>query len=132
MKLQKIKYSDLNPKEKEMYNFQKVSAKLADYGFTTIWLNNDWQGADFIAVHTDGVTVIKVQLKGRLSFNKKYIGKNIFICFIENGSVYLYLHDDLLKEVEYRISDKTYLSKGSWSTPKLSKQNKRLLELYKL
>ena len=132
MKLQKIKYSDLNPKEKEMYNFQKVSAKFADYGFTTIWLNNDWQGADFIAVHTDGVTVIKVQLKGRLSFNKKYIGKNIYICFIENGDVYLFPHDDLLQEFEYRISDKTYLSKGSWSTPKLSKQNKRILELYKM
>jgi hypothetical protein len=64
MKLEKINYNDLNAKAKEMYNFQKVSAKLEDYGFTTMWLNNDWQGADFIAVHADGATDIKVQLKG--------------------------------------------------------------------
>jgi len=44
IKLDKIKYEDLNARTKEMYNFQKVSAKLADYGFTTMRLNNDWQG----------------------------------------------------------------------------------------
>jgi hypothetical protein len=46
MNLEKIDYNALNAKAKEMYNFQKVLAKLADYGFTTMWLNNDWQGAD--------------------------------------------------------------------------------------
>ena len=85
MKLTKINYSDLNSKAKEMYNFHKVSAKLADYGYTCMWLTNDWQGADFIAVHIDGVTDLKVQLKGRISFAKKYIGKEIYICFIDNG-----------------------------------------------
>ena len=87
--MKKIEYSELNSRAKEMYNFQKVSAKLADYGFTTMWLNNDWQGADFIAVHVDGITDIKVQLKGRLSFDKKYIGKNIYICFRDNEDFYL-------------------------------------------
>lgn len=57
MNLKKIQYDELNAKAKEMYNFQKVSAKLADYGFTTMWLHNDWKGADFIAVHIDGVTI---------------------------------------------------------------------------
>ena len=132
MQLKKINYSDLNSKAKEMYNFQKVSAKLADYGFTTMWLNNDWQGADFIAVHIDGITDLKIQLKGRLSFSKKYIGKNIYICFIENDSIYLYPHDEILEQIEHRISDKTYLKTGQWSTPKLTKENKILLELYKL
>ena len=75
-----------------MFNFQKASAKLADYGFTTMWLNNDWQGADFIAVHVDGNTYLKVQLKDRLSFNRKYIGKDIYICFISDGDIYLYPH----------------------------------------
>lgn len=132
MQLQKINYNDLNSKAKEMYNFQKVSAKLADYGFTTMWLNNDWQGADFIAVHIDGVTDLKVQLKGRLSFNKKYIGKNIYICFIEDSDIYLYPHDLILEQIENKISDKTYLETGSWSTPKLTRENKELLIPYKL
>jgi hypothetical protein len=59
MQLKKIDYNNLNLKAKEMYNFQKVSAILADYGFTTMWLNNDWEGADFIAIHTDGVDIPK-------------------------------------------------------------------------
>jgi len=129
---EKIEYSELNSKAKEMYNFQKVSAKLADYGFTTMWLSNDWQGADFIGVHADGVTDIKVQLKGRLSFSQKYIGKNIYMCFISEDNVYLYPHDEVLNKLEHRISDKTYVKTGSWSTPKLTKQNKELLKEYLL
>lgn len=132
MKLEKIRYTDLNSKAKEMYNFQKVSAKLADYGFTTMWLNNDWQGADFIAVHADGVTDIKVQLKGRLSFSRKYIGKEIHICFISDGEIFLYPHDLVLEEIEHRISDKTWIATGTWSTPKLTKENRKLLEPYLL
>lgn len=132
MKLIKIKYENLNPRAQEMYNFQKASSKLADYGFTTMWLNNDWQGADFLAVHADGSTFLKVQLKGRLSFNKKYIGKEIYICFITGLDIYLYPHDSILNEIEHRISDKVWLEKGTWSTPKLTEENKKLLKPYLL
>jgi hypothetical protein len=31
-----------------------VSAVLADYGFMTMRLRDDWQGADFIAQHVEG------------------------------------------------------------------------------
>jgi len=130
MKLTKINYSALNSKAKEMYNFHKVSAKLADYGYTCMWLNNDWQGADFIAVHIDGVTDIKVQLKGRLSFAKKYISKEIYICFIDaDGEIYLYPHDEILRQVEHRISIDTT---DAWSSPKLTNENRLLLAQYKL
>jgi hypothetical protein len=132
MKLKKITYSELNAKAKEMYNYQKASAKLADYGFTTMWLNNDWQGADFIAIHVDGVTTIKIQLKGRLSFSKNYIGKDIFICFITDEEVYLYPHDLILKKIEHRIADNTWNTRGKWSAPMLTNENKRLLEPYLL
>jgi hypothetical protein len=132
IKFEKISYVNLNSKAQEMYNFAKVSAKLAEYGFTSMWLNNDWQGADFIAVHCDGATDIKVQLKGRLSFNRKYIGKDIYIAFICNDDIYLYPHDLVLEKIEHRISDKTWLATGSWSTPSMTKENKKLLEEYKL
>lgn len=128
----KIKYSDLNAKAKEMYNFQKISAVLADYGYTTMWLNNDWEGADFIAVHIDGKTTLKVQLKGRLSFNKKYIGKNILIAFIENGSYYIYSHDEILELLNFTKTDKTWLEHGKWSCPKLTKKYQEVLGQYKL
>lgn len=132
MKLRKIKYSDLKPKAQEMYNFQKVAAVLADYGFTCMWLNNDWNGADFIAVHVDGVTDIKVQLKGGLSFANKYRNKNIFICFMDNRETYLYPHDEVLSKVEILISDKKWKEKGTYFQTKLSSRFKDLLSEYKI
>ena len=63
MKFEKIRYEDLNAKQKEIYNFQKVSALLADYGFTTIKLADDWNGADFLALHCAGKMTLIVQLK---------------------------------------------------------------------
>lgn len=38
MELTKIKYDDLNAKQREIYNFQKLAAVLADYGFNCIKL----------------------------------------------------------------------------------------------
>ena len=78
---EKYPYKKLNSRQQEAYNFQKVSAVLADYGFVTIRLSSDWRGADFIAQHVDGLTFLKVQLKGRLSFDKKYHGRDLYICF---------------------------------------------------
>lgn len=77
MKLERIDYSRLNSRQKENFNFQKVSAVLADYGFVTLRLSDDWQSADFIAQHIDGVTFLRVQLKGRLTFERKYQGKGL-------------------------------------------------------
>ena len=77
----RVIYSDLNDKQKENFNFQKVSSVLVDHGFMTIRLSSDWQSADFIAQHTDGVTFLKVQLKGRFTINRDFFGKDLYICF---------------------------------------------------
>ena len=66
----KIEYQKLNARQQETYYFHKVSTVLAEYGFATIKLNDDWANADFIAQHIDGETYLKVQLKGRLTFAK--------------------------------------------------------------
>ena len=132
MEFNKIIYKNLNAKSKEIYNFQKVSAVLAEYGFCTMWLNNDWESADFIAVHLKNEKYIKVQLKARFSFSEKYKGKNIYICFREDGETYLYPHDDVLNKVIDKISDKTWVTHKRWSTNKLSKSYKKLLEPYKI
>ncbi|WP_166443093.1 hypothetical protein [Phragmitibacter flavus] len=52
--MQLISYKDLNAKQQEIYNFQKVAAILADYGFNCIKLADDWQGVDFLAYHVNG------------------------------------------------------------------------------
>jgi len=137
MVLNKIIYSDLNSKQKETYNFQKLSSLLADYGFTTIKLNDDWQTADFIAQHIDGITYLKIQLKGRLTFSEKYKGKKIYISFPHKDDWYLADHDELLNIFLDKYKDKmakSYSWKNgkaySWGSP--SKEQLKILEKYKL
>jgi hypothetical protein len=97
---QRIVYEALNARQKENYNFQKVAARLADYGFNSIRLTDDWQGADFIAAHINGETFLKVQLKGRLVIDRKYLGKDVHIAFLLGDSLYLYPHDGLVAHLE--------------------------------
>ena len=130
MKLEKIEYMQLNARAQETYNFHKAASILADYGYNCIWLSNDWNGADFIAVHIDGISDVKVQLKGGPSFAKKYIGKNLYIGFIEQGDLYLYPHDHILGQVEPVISDKKWIEKGTYFQTKIGKRFRDILRPY--
>ncbi len=130
-----IEYGNLNSKQKENYNFLKISAVLADYGFMTMRLNDDWQGADFIAQHIDGATFLKVQLKGRLDFQQKYRGKDICVAFCSDGQWYLYPHDELLLRVlgDTNIGrTQSWLEEGGYSFPSLSDKMLKLLRPYKI
>ena len=117
----KIDYSQLNSKQKENYNYHKVASALADYGYDSMRLNNDWQGADFIAVKND--EMLKVQLKGRFTVDKKYIGKDIYVAFIENDIIKIYEHDKVVKMLPKNIlNSSSWFDKGGYSwgkTPKI-------------
>ncbi len=60
MELRRISYSELNSRQREIFNFQKVAALLAEYGFNCIKLSDDWQSADFLAYHKDGKETLRV------------------------------------------------------------------------
>ena len=95
--MKKINYNDLNARQKESFNFQKVSAILADFGYFTMKLSDDWESADFIAIHYKDKSFLKIQLKGRITFDKKYLNKDLFICFEDKitSTWYLYPHDEV-------------------------------------
>ena len=133
LKLKPIGFNDLNARQKENFNFQKVASTLADYGFNCIRLSDDWQGADFIACHIDGNSFVKIQLKGRLTFQKKYNGKNIYIAFNQDGKWYLYPHDELQKEVlrcGFMKGTRAWDENGAFSFPRLSKKLEKLMAEY--
>lgn len=123
MILQRIGYKDLNARQRENYNFHKAAGLLADYGFNCLRLTDDWQGADFIACHIDGQSFLKVQLKGRLVAERKYMGKDIWIAFFYRDDLYLYGHDAFVRHAEEggRISaDSVNWARDgyrSWPTP---------------
>ncbi|PKO43120.1 MAG: hypothetical protein CVU31_13685 [Betaproteobacteria bacterium HGW-Betaproteobacteria-4] len=122
----KIQYRDLKAKQQENYNFAKVAAILADYGFTCLRLSDDWQGADFLAYHIDGVTTLKVQLKGRLQIDAKYVGKSIFIAFPDGGHWYLYPHDEV---IDYFLANGRG---GFFSARSISAKHQKFMEQYKI
>ena len=130
LKLQLVEFNGLSPKQKEIYNFQKVASILADYGFNCIKLADDWKGADFLAYHKDGDQTLKVQLKSRMAIHKKFIGKDLYMCF-PIGKIYhlriwhLIPHDALVEIVRQvapkALEAKSWTEKGFFSWPRPSK-----------
>lgn len=120
--LQKIDYAKLNSRQKETYNFHKVAARLAEYGYNSILLSDDWLGADFIAYHNDGERFYRIQLKGRMTIDRKYIGRDLYIAFIHDDQVFVYPHDEMAERIDAagRINDSDSWSKHrsySWPSP---------------
>lgn len=116
-----IPYADLNSRQKENYNFHKVAARMADYGFNCLRLTDDWQGADFIACHIDSETFLKVQLKGRLLVDKKYVGKGIHIAFLSGDDCYVYDHDAFVQLLDAKsliAATASWHERGMYNWPK--------------
>lgn len=107
-----VAYEALNSRQRENHNFQKASAVLADYGFVTLRLSDDWQGADFIAQHIDGLTFLRVQLKSRMGVARKYRHRGLWLCFPHGGHWYLCPHDALL---EYLLEQRGIGGTASWA-----------------
>ncbi len=134
----KVEYGSLNSKCKEQYNFQKISAVLADYGYATIKLSDDWKGADFIAQSMKGEGFLKVQLKARFTVARKYEEhKDLYVAFpvdLKIGQWCIYPHNEminLLKEAGLYLNTKSWTKQGGeYSVPKIPKQLKKLLENY--
>lgn len=45
-----VSYETLNARQKEIYNFQLLSANLALVGYEALLLYDDWNGADLSAI----------------------------------------------------------------------------------
>jgi hypothetical protein len=108
---------------------------LADYGFTSIRLSDDWQGADFIAQHIDGQTFIKAQLKGRMSIDKKYTGKDLHICFPYEGAWYLFPHDEVVHHLLTKSNignTSSWQEKGAYSFKVISKEYLKYFQNFRL
>ncbi|TWH23334.1 MULTISPECIES: hypothetical protein [unclassified Aminobacter] len=132
---ERIRYESLNSRQKENYNFQKVAGRLADYGYNCLRLNDDWQGADFLAVHVNGTNVLRVQLKGRFTLDQKYRGRELHVAFILGETCFVYPHDIVLSAVEERGrigQTVSWVERGNYSWPSLPTWASELLEPYRI
>ena len=128
MQLNRVNYNELNAKQKENYNFHKVAAALAEYGYNSMRLNDDWQGADFIAVKGDDM--LKIQLKGRFTVEKKYIDKEIYISFIENSKIKIYKHDEAVNLLPEKTKNtESWAKRGGYSWGKTPEYFKSIITI---
>lgn len=92
----KVDYQDLNAKQREVYNFHLIAARLAQYGYASYPIRDDWNGGDMFARHMLNGRSLTVQIKSRATFDKKYQGKDLYIGFPLGQAVYVYPHDQVL------------------------------------
>jgi hypothetical protein len=133
--LEKVNYCDLNARQKENYNFQKIAGKLAEYGFNCMRLTDDWHGADFLAYHVNGSSMLKVQVKGRLSINRKYKNKDIYISFRNGADIYFIPHDKIMNAIlkKNKINtSKSWEHRGSYSWRQMPSWILDIIVRYKL
>lgn len=133
--LKPIVYKELNARQKEAFNFQKIAAMLANYGFNCIKLADDWQGADFLAYHNDGEQTLKVQLKGRLTIAKKYTDKSIYMAFPVDDVWYLVPHEKLIELVALNtdwLESKSWKEAGGYSSEAPNQDLKAALTPFQL
>jgi hypothetical protein len=133
--LKPIPYSKLNARQQENYNNAKLASVLADFGFITHRLSDDWKGADLIAQHIKDDVFLKVQLKGRLTFQKSYQGKNIWVAFRKGDDWYLYPHDEMVTialTATGIAKTKSWRKAGGYSFPGLPKALLPFLSKYRI
>jgi len=88
------------------------------------------EGIDLI-LHSESTNDTRlVQLKGRWTIDRKYIGRNIWIAFPDRGSWYVIPHDSLL-ELGERHTNTDSWQKGTYSKGSLSKQDLAELQPYR-
>ena len=100
LRIRRVAYDELNTKQKDIFNFQKVASLFADYGFNCIKLSDHSQGTDFLAFHSDEVITLKVLLQTSLAIYKRCMNKHLYVCFpvpnVVGRTWYLIHHDELV------------------------------------
>jgi hypothetical protein len=79
-------------------------------------------GVDFILHHEQRNDTRKVQLKGRWTIDRKYLGRDIWIAFPVGGDWYLIPHQEMVRSAEADgvTETKAWKDGGLYSRPKLS------------
>jgi len=107
---------------REVVNRNTFVSLALDKGFNAFLPVYDG-GIDLILHHEDDSKFYKVQLKGRWTIDRKYIGRDIWIAFPFENEWYLLPHDEMVASAEKDGAAETssWKDKGIYSRPKLSK-----------
>ncbi len=130
-----IDFEKLTNTHKRQYNYLKVSAALASYGFFSQELLPNNEPADFIAHHHSGTSQLSVLLKSRLTLASHLEHQNLSIAFYERGYWYVYPHDDVMDfacQTSSITNTTSWQQKGMYTFPQLSDKYRQFLKPWRL
>jgi hypothetical protein len=106
---------------REVINRNTVVSLAFEQGFNAFLPVYDG-GVDFILYRESDGLLRKVQLKGRWTIERKYVGRDIWIAFPIAGDWYLMPHDEMVASAETDGVTETVSWKdaGAYSRPRLS------------
>jgi len=87
-------------------------------------------GIDLILLNEATGDIKLVQLKGRWTIDKKYIGRNIWIAFPDRGAWYVAPHDEMLRLGERHTTTDSWI-RGTYSKRPLSRSDREELAPYR-
>jgi hypothetical protein len=89
-----------------------------------------YNGIDLILLNEATGDTKLVQLKGRWTIDKKYIGRNIWVAFPDRGVWYVAPHDEMLRLGDRHTGTDSW-AKGTYSKSPLSKADREELASYR-
>lgn len=87
-------------------------------------------GIDLILLNEGSGDTKLVQLKGRWTIDKKYVGRKIWIAFPDRGCWYVAPHDEMLRLGHRHTATQSWV-KGAYSKSPLSKADRAELAQYR-
>lgn len=116
--------------------YRELSEILANYDIASIEANIDYPDANFIARYKDG-RIWNIVQKGRITIQKKYCGKDLYIAFPRNEGNpevwYILPHDTLIEIIEKNmgwLDTKSWIEQGYYNAKSVSKKLKEPLADY--
>ncbi|MFC1609554.1 hypothetical protein ACFL6C_01220 [Myxococcota bacterium] len=89
------------------------------------------EGVDLMAWHEKRGKTRAIQLKGRLTVAKKYLGRGIWLAFPASGWWYMVSHDWVLEQKPEVKKTKSWKHGGEYNWPRLTAEWSRKLKPYR-
>lgn len=124
--------NNIRPNQIEAIHRLKIQSMLMERNWMVYDPAADVGGVDWIAMHLESEVLRKVQQKGRLYMAKKYEGKELWITFLYNDTLYMVPHDNIMKTRFGReaMQTKSWLDHQAYSWNGMSEGRRVWLDEY--
>ena len=123
-------------RQKKEAQWPTISRVLFQNGYTVVRLHSPEAGADFEAQSGHDHPRILVRIQTRLYFAKQFQRQGLWLCFVGDGEVYLYPHDQVLefiqKDGRILVGTRSWEDQGIYHFPRIPQWLRPALSPYRI